>query len=177
MTLFVRTAGDPTAIVPAVRGEVRAIHPQVPLFAVSTLETQMADSLAQPRFSALLLGGFALLALVLASIGIYGVTSYAVSQRRHEMGVRMALGAKAAEVLSLILRQHLVPALIGVVIGIAGAIAVSRFLESLVYGVGTTDVLTFATVAAVLLAVAALAAYIPARRATRVDPLIALRAE
>ena len=177
MTLFVRTAGDPTAIVPAVRGEVRAIHPQVPLFTVSTLETQMADSLAQPRFSALLLGGFAVLALVLASIGIYGVTSYAVSQRRHEMGVRMALGAKAAEVLALILRQHLVPASIGVVIGIAGAIAVSRFLESLVYGVGTTDVLTFVTVAVMLLAVAALAAYIPARRATRVDPLIALRAE
>ena len=177
MTLYVRTAGDPTAIVPAVRAEVRAIHPQVPLFAVSTLDTQMADSLAQPRFSALLLGGFAVLALVLASIGIYGVTSYAVSQRRHEMGVRMALGAKAVEVLTLILRQHLVPALVGMVIGIVGAVSVSRFLESLVYGVGTTDAPTFATVGVMLLAVAALAAYIPARRATRVDPLIALRAE
>jgi putative ABC transport system permease protein len=177
MTLYVRTSGDPMAIVPAIRSEVRAIHPQVPLFAVSTLDTQMSESLAQPRFSAVLLGGFALLALVLASIGIYGVTSYAVSQRRREMGVRMALGAKAVEVLSLILRQHLVPALIGVAIGIAGALAVSRFLESLVYGVGTTDALTFVTVGLVLLAVAALAAYIPARRATRVDPLIALRAE
>jgi putative ABC transport system permease protein len=125
----------------------------------------------------LLLAGFAMLALLLASIGIYGVTAYAVSQRTHEVGVRMALGAKGRDVLALILRQHLVPALIGVAIGIAGAMAISTFLKSLVYGVGATDLLTFVSVAVALVAVAALAAYIPARRATRVDPLIALRAE
>lgn len=118
-----------------------------------------------------------MLALLLASIGIYGVTAYAVSQRTHEVGVRMALGAKGRDVLALILRQHLVPALIGVAIGIAGAMAISTFLKSLVYGVGATDLLTFVSVAVALVAVAALAAYIPARRATRVDPLIALRAE
>ena len=105
------------------------------------------------------------------------MTSYAVSQRTHEVGVRMALGARAGDVLAMIVGQHLVPALIGVVVGLAGAFAVSRFLESLVYGVRTTDAATLVLVAIVLVAVAALAAYLPARRATHVDPLIALRAE
>ena len=176
-TLYVRTSGDPTSIVPSVRNEVRALHPQVPLFAVNTLEALVSDTLAQPRFRALLLAGFAGLALLLASVGIYGVTAYAVSQRTHEVGVRMALGAKGHDVMKLILRQHLIPAIAGVVVGIAGALAVSRFLESLVYGIGATDAVTFACVAVMLVSVAALAAYIPARRATRVDPLIALRAE
>ena len=177
MSLFVRTSGEPLAMVPTIRREVQAIHPSVPLFAVTTLDAEVSDSLAQPRFRALLLGGFAVLALVLASIGIYGVTAYAVNQRRHEVGVRMALGAKSSDVLSMIMRQHLIPALIGVAIGLAGAFAVSRFLESLVYGVGATDLATFAIVAVILVLVAALAAYIPARRATHVDPLIALRAD
>ena len=177
MMLLVRTAGKPLDIIPAIRKEVQSLNPQVPLFAINTLETQVSETLAQPRFRALLLAGFAMLALLLASIGIYGVTAYAVSQRTHEVGVRMALGAKGRDVLALILRQHLVPALIGVAIGIAGAMAISTFLKSLVYGVGATDLLTFVSVAVALVAVAALAAYIPARRATRVDPLIALRAE
>ena len=176
-SLFVRTAGDPLALVPAIRNEVRTLHPQVPLFAVNTLDSQVSETLAQPRFRALLLAGFAALALLLASIGIYGVTAYAVSQRTHEVGLRMALGAKRRDVLTLILRQHLVPALAGLVIGIAGAVAVSRFLTSLVYGVGATDAVTFLGVAVVLVLVAALAAWIPAMRATRVDPLIALRAD
>ena len=177
LTLYVRTAGDPTAIVPAIRREVQALHPQVPLFAINTLEAELSETLAQPRFRASLLAGFAVLALVLASVGIYGVTAYAVNQRTREVGVRMALGAKRRDVLTLILRQHLVPALVGVAIGVAGAIAVSRFLESLVFGVGTTDVATFVSVAVVLVTVAAAAAYIPARRATRLDPLTALRTD
>lgn len=177
MRLLVKTSGDPTAIVPTIRKEVQGLHPQVPLFAVNTLAAQVSETLAQPRFRALLLAGFATLALLLACIGIYGVTAYAVSQRTHEVGVRMALGAKSGDVLSLIMRQHIAPALIGVVLGLAGAIALSRFLETLVYGVAATDPLTFVSVATVLVAVAAAAAYIPARRATRVDPLIALRAE
>ena len=176
-TLYIRAAGEPLSLVPAIRNEVRTLHPQVPLFAVTTLDDVVSDTLAQPRFRALLLAGFATLALVLASIGIYGVTAYAVGQRTHEVGVRMALGARGSDVLTLILRQHLIPALAGVAIGLAGALAVSRSLTSLVYGVGATDAVTFAGVAVVLVAVAALAAYIPARRATRVDPLIALRAE
>ena len=176
-TLYLRTAGDPLGMVATIRNEVRALHPQVPLFAVNTLDGLVAETLAQPRFRALLLGGFAALALLLASIGIYGVTAYAVSQRTHEVGVRMALGARGRDVMGLILKQHLVPAVTGVAVGIVGAIAVSRFIKSLVYGVGATDVITFAGVALLLVAVAALAAYIPARRATRVDPLVALRAE
>ncbi len=171
------TSGDPLAIVASVRNEVRSLHPQVPLFAVNTLDRMVSDTLAQPRFRALLLVGFAVLALMLASVGIYGVTAYAVGQRTHEVGVRMALGARGNDVLALILWQHLVPALAGVAIGIAGALAISRFLRSLVYGVGATDAVTFTLVALVLVAVAGIAAYLPARRATRVDPLIALRAE
>jgi putative ABC transport system permease protein len=176
-TLVIRTAGDPAAILPAVRNEVRQLSPQLPLFRVGTLQSQLSDTLNQPRFRAVLLAGFAAIALVLATIGIYGVTAHAVNQRRHEVGVRMALGASAREVLSLILQQHLRPALVGVVVGVAGAIALARFLESLVYGVGASDPLTFAFMAATLVAVAVIACWIPARRATRVDPLIALRTE
>ena len=176
-TLVIRTAGEPAAILPAVRNEVRQLSPQLPLFRVGTLQSQLSDTLNQPRFRAVLLAGFAAIALVLATIGIYGVTAHAVNQRRHEVGVRMALGASAREVLSLILQQHLRPALVGVMIGVAGAITLARFLESLVYGVGASDPLTFAFMAATLVAVAVIACWIPARRATRVDPLIALRTE
>jgi predicted permease len=176
-TIVIRTAGDPAAILPAVRNEVRQLGPQLPLFRVGTLQSQLSDTLNQPRFRAVLLAGFAAIALVLATIGIYGVTAHAVNQRRHEVGVRMALGASAREVLSLILKQHLRPALVGVMVGVAGAIALARFLESLVYGVGASDPLTFAFMAATLVAVAVIACWIPARRATRVDPLIALRTE
>ena len=176
-TIVIRTAGDPAAILPAVRNEVRQLGPQLPLFRVGTLQSQLSDTLNQPRFRAVLLAGFAAIALVLATIGIYGVTAHAVNQRRHEVGVRMALGASAREVLSLILKQHLRPALVGVMVGVAGAIVLARFLESLVYGVGASDPLTFAFMAATLVAVAVIACWIPARRATRVDPLIALRTE
>jgi putative ABC transport system permease protein len=175
--LLVRTAGEPTAILPAVRQEMRALNPQLPLFETGTLSASLAETLTPPRFRAVLLTGFAALAVALATIGIYGVTAYAVSQRTHEVGIRMALGAGAGSVLSLMLGQHLRPAAIGVGLGIAGAIALSQSLRGLLYGVSLTDPFTFGLMAVVLLGVAAVACWIPARRATKVDPLVALRAE
>ena len=176
-SLFVRTAGDPDAIVPAIRRELQAIDPQLPLFRVTTLEREIGVTLAQPRFQAVLLAVFALIALLLATIGIYGVTSHAVGQRTQEVGIRMAMGAARRDVLRLMLVQHLTPAVIGLVLGLVGAIALSRFLQSLLFGVGATDPATFALVAASLLLVAAIACWIPARRATRVNPVVALRGE
>jgi putative ABC transport system permease protein len=176
-TIVVRTAVDPTSILPSLRREVQALDPQVPLFAVGTLQGQVQDTLRQPRFQAILLAGFAAIALLLSAIGIYGVTAHAVSQRTHEVGVRMALGARGRDVLALILAQHLTPAIVGVAIGFAGAFALSRSLRSLLYGVTPGDPLTFGLMAAGLVGVAVAACWIPARRATRVDPLVALRTE
>ena len=175
--LVVRTAGDPNAIVPAVRAEIRALNPQLPLFATGTLSAAVAETLTSPRFRAILLAGFAAIALLLATIGIYGVTSYAVSQRTQEVGIRMALGAGSRSVLALIVWQHLLPAFVGVVLGMAGALLLSRSLSGLLYGVGGVDPVTFAVMGAGLLGVAAVACWIPARRATHVDPLAALRSE
>lgn len=173
--VIVRTAGDPTAILPSIRREVKALNPQLPLFATGTLAEEFDETLSQPRFRAVLLAGFAFIALLLASIGIYGVTAHAVSQRTQEVGVRMALGAQRSDVLSLILRQHLRPAIIGVVLGLAGALSLARYLQSMVYGIGATDPLTLVAMGLSLLLVAVAACWIPARRATRVDALIALR--
>jgi putative ABC transport system permease protein len=175
--LLVKTTGKASAIVPEVRREVRAINPQLPLFAVSTLDDALAESHSQPIFQATLLAGFAGIALLLAAIGIYGVTSHAVSQRTQEMGIRMALGAARRDVLRMMLLQHLRPAVFGVAAGIAGALLLSQSLRALLYGVAATDPWTFAAMAVVLLAVAAAACWLPARRATRVDPLIAVRSE
>jgi putative ABC transport system permease protein len=175
--LLVRVAGDPTTIIPAVRRELQAIDPQLPLYNAGTLEGELAAAVTRPRFQATLLAGFALVALLLAAVGIYGVTSHAVSQRTQEVGIRMALGAGRRDVLAMMLGQHLRPALAGVVAGLLGAVAVSQYLQSLLYGVGATDPLTLASMALVLLGVAVVACWIPARRATRVDPLVAVRAE
>jgi ABC-type antimicrobial peptide transport system permease subunit len=154
---------------------VHGINPQLPLFATGTLDGELADTLSQPRFRAVQLAGFALIALVLASIGIYGVTAHAVNQRTQEVGVRMALGAQRSDVLLLVLRQHVKPALAGVVLGLIGAFVLARFIESMVYGVGATDPLTLIAMALVLMLVAAIACWIPAQRATRVDAIVALR--
>ena len=175
--LLVRTATDPDAIVASVRREVQAINPQLPLFGVGTLEGQISDTLATPRFRAVLLAGFAVIALLLATIGIYGVTAHAVGQRTHEVGIRMALGAGRRDVLALIVVQHLRPALVGAAIGVAGAVVLGQSLRTLVYGVRATDPITFIAMAVVLVSVTVVACWIPARRATRVDPLVALRAE
>jgi putative ABC transport system permease protein len=176
LRLLVRTAGEPTAIVPSVRAAVRELSPQVPLFQVETLDGALARAVTPQRFRATLLAGFAAIALLLAAIGIYGVTSHAVGQRTQEIGVRMALGAGGRDVIGLLLGQHLRPALLGVVLGVAGAFALSRYLQSLVFGVAVTDPLTFALMGLALLAVAVAASAIPALRAARVDPLLALRA-
>jgi putative ABC transport system permease protein len=174
-TIFVKTAGDPAAIVPSIRRELQAIDPQMPLFRITTLERELALTLTQPRFQAVLLGVFAGIALLLATIGIYGVTAHAVGQRTQEVGIRMAMGAARRDVLWLMLLQHLRPALIGLAVGLAGAAALSRSLQGLLFGVGATDPATFSLVALTLFAVAAIACWVPARRATRVDPVIALR--
>jgi putative ABC transport system permease protein len=175
--LVVRSGGDPAATISAIRREVQAIDPQLPLFRAGTLADELSTTLNQPRFQATLLLVFAGVALLLATVGIYGVTSHAVSQRTQEVGIRMALGARGTDVLRLILRQHLQPAILGIVVGLAAAFALSRYLQSLLYGVRATDPATFALMALALLAVALLASWIPARRAMRVDPLIALRNE
>jgi predicted permease len=174
-TLIVRTAADPSAIIPTIRREVQALNPQLPLFATGTLEAELSETLSQPRFRAVLLAAFAVIAMLLASIGIYGVTAHAVGQRTQEVGVRMALGAQRLDVLVLILRQHLAPAVVGVVLGLAGAFVLARFLETMVYGVQPTDPLTMAAMCLLLLGVAVLACFIPAQRATRVDAVVALR--
>ncbi|HSC26261.1 MAG TPA: ABC transporter permease, partial [Vicinamibacterales bacterium] len=173
-TLVVRTTGEPASIVPVIRREVQALDPQLPLYAVGTLAGQVSDTLDQSRFQATLLGAFAAIALLLAAIGIYGVTAHAVGQRTQEVGIRMALGAGGGDVLRLMLRQHLRPALAGVIVGVAGALVLSRFLRSLLYGVGAGDPITFALTASALVVVAVAACWIPARRAARVDPLVAL---
>ena len=175
--LLVRTATDPDVIVASVRREVQAINPQLPLFGVGTLEGQISETLATPRFRAVLLAGFAVIALLLATIGIYGVTAHAVGQRTHEVGIRMALGAGRRDVLALIVVQHLRPALVGAAIGVVGAIVLGQSLRTLVYGVRATDPITFIAMAVVLVSVTVVACWIPALRATRVDLLVALRAE
>ncbi|MBI3423516.1 MAG: ABC transporter permease [Acidobacteria bacterium] len=175
--LFMRAAGDPAALIQAVRQQVWAVDKDQPIQAATTLRTFVVGSLAPRRFNTWLLGGFAALALLLAALGIYSVLSYAVTQRTREIGVRLALGAQAGDVVRLILKQGLALALLGIGLGLAGALAGTRVLQSLLFGVRTTDPLTYSAVAVVLLAVALLACVIPARRAARVDPLVALRCE
>jgi putative ABC transport system permease protein len=177
LTLLVRTRGEPLAMAAAVRQEVRAIDKDVPVTQVQTMEKVLGASVAQPRFSMLLVGLFAALALVLSAVGIYGVMAYAVSRRAHEIGVRMALGAGAGQVLKLVLKDGMTLAFAGIVVGLLGAFALTRLMASLLFGIGAKDPVTFVSVAAFLAFVAFIACYIPARRATKVDPLIALRNE
>ena len=177
MQLAVRTASDPSSLAAAVRAQVMAIDSGQPIYHVSTLEQALSDSLAPRRFNVLLLGIFAGIALALATVGIYGVMAFSVTLRTHEIGIRMALGAERRNVLGLIVKQGLGLTLAGIIIGVGGALALTRFLSSFLYGVRSTDVATFALVSVVLLLVSILASYIPARRATKVDPMIALRYE
>ena len=177
--LMVRTTGDPNALAAAVRSEARALEPQLALFNVREMEDVIGESPAafMRRFPAMLIGIFAGVALLLAAIGIYGVVSYSVSQQTHYIGVRMALGARGSDIVMMVLKQGLGIALIGIGVGVIAAIGLTRFLSSLLFEVKAGDVTTFAVVVLSLLAVALLACYIPARRAARVDPLIALRYE
>jgi putative ABC transport system permease protein len=177
MTLIVRTAGDPSALVGAVRNEVSAINKDVPLFAVQTMTERIDDQLATDRVIAVLLSVFGGCALLLAAIGIYGVVGYAVAQRTHEIGIRIALGADQRDILKLIVSQGMVLTAIGAGIGLALALAATQLLKSLLFGISATDPLTFVSVVIVLVGVALLACYLPARRAMKVDPLVALRYE
>ena len=172
-----RTDGAPARLVPAVRRMMREVAPDLVVNDVETLESLVARDIARPRLSVWLLGSFAAVALVLAAIGIYGVMSYTVAQRTREIGVRMALGADPAGVERLVVRQGMQPALIGVAVGLAGALAASRLIASLLYGVSALDPVTFALVPLFLATIALLATYLPARRATRVSPTVALQSE
>jgi len=177
MTMLARTSGDPAALAPSVRGVIRSLDPQQPIGQISTMESLLSVSVARARFSASLLTVFSILALVMAAVGIYGVMSYTVLQRTHEIGVRMALGAQRRDVLKLVLKTGIVLGVIGVVVGLAASFALTRLIATLLFEVTATDKTTFGVVAVLLFIITLLACYVPARRATKVDPLKALRYE
>jgi ABC-type antimicrobial peptide transport system permease subunit len=168
---------DPAATPVELREQVQAVNPELPVFGAQTLNDALSASLSARRFSMEMVGLFALTALLLAGLGIYGVISYIVSDRTHEIGIRLALGAQRGNIMRHVLRQGLSLAIAGAAVGLVGALIVSRFMAGLLYGVRPTDPLTFAGVAILLIGVALLACYIPARRAMRVDPMVALRYE
>ena len=177
MNVVIRTQNDPLSIVGSVRKEVQAMDPDQPIAAVKPMKDWLDASVAAPRYNMTLLGLFAALAMILAATGIYGVMSYSVAQRTHEIGVRMALGAQQFDVLKLVVRQGMLLTLVGVVVGLGGAYALTRVMTSFLFGVTEKDPLTFGVVAALLMAVAFIACFVPAHRATKVDPLEALRYE
>jgi putative ABC transport system permease protein len=177
MTVIVRTTNDPHSLITAVQNEVHSMDSEVPVFNVKTMDEHIAVTVAAPRFNTTLLAIFAVVALILTIVGLYGVMSYAVAQRTNEIGIRMALGARFTDVLTLVFKQGMILVLIGEVIGLAGAFALTRVIRGLLFGVTPTDLMTFVAVAAILAAVALLATFIPARRAAKVDPLVALRYE
>ena len=177
MTLLVRTVGNPVALLPAVRSEVQRLDKNLPLFDIRTLDEHLGRALAQERTNAQLVGLFGLLALILAAVGVYGVMSYAVTQRTREIGVRMALGAHSDDVMRLVVGYGMRLSILGLVIGLVGAWSLTRFISSLLYQVKASDPATFIAVALLLAAVALLACWIPARRASKVDPVVALRYE
>ncbi|MGH9789834.1 MAG: FtsX-like permease family protein, partial [Candidatus Acidiferrales bacterium] len=177
MTLIVRSAGDYGGLREAIRAEVRTLDPALPLFDARSMADHVNAALATQRASALLSTIFGLLALTLASIGVYSVLSYAITRRTHEFGIRVALGARPADVVRMVLGQGLTLGAIGLALGLAGAFAASGVLGEMLYGVAPTDPLTYAGIAALLIAVVLAACWLPARRAMRVDPMIALRHE
>ncbi|HSE38532.1 MAG TPA: FtsX-like permease family protein [Blastocatellia bacterium] len=177
MTLVVRTAGDPRSLMGAVREQIRGLDRDLPPYNVNTMDDVLYKSLVRERFTTLLLIVFAGLAVMLASVGIYGVMSYAVTQRTHEIGIRVALGARSQDIFGQVIGRAMRLAGLGVGLGLVAAFALTRLMASLLYGVGATDPLTFALISVLLLGVSLLASYIPARRATKVDAMIALRYE
>ena len=177
MNLVVRVEGDPLALAAAVRTEIHAISPEAPVNSINTMAQLMSASVAQPRFRAILVGIFALAALALAAAGIYGVIAYLVNQRTQEVGIRIALGAQPKDIFRLIVTEGVKLITVGLLFGLLGALALARFLAGLLFGVSPTDPLTFMVISALLATVALLACYLPARQATKVDPVIALRHE
>ncbi|HVG21440.1 MAG TPA: FtsX-like permease family protein, partial [Blastocatellia bacterium] len=179
MGVMVRTASDPTGVLSAVRSEISAIDGDIPMYSVTTMDQMISNSQStfMRRYPTFLIGVLAAVALALSAIGIYGVISYSVTQRTHEIGIRMALGAKKRDIIKLVVGQGLILMLAGVAIGLGAALVLTRFLSSLLFGVSATDPIAFAGVSAALAIVAMIACYIPARRATKVDPMVALRYE
>ena len=177
ITLVVRTMGDPGLLASAVKDAVWSFDHNLPISEVLTMDGVVAEATAEPRFEMLLLGMFAVVALALAAVGIYGVMSYSVTRRTHEIGIRVSLGASRANILFLVVKQGMMLALIGSSVGIAGALLLSRLMTKLLYGVHPNDPITFGAVATILMMVALIASYIPARRAMRVDPMVTLRHE
>jgi putative ABC transport system permease protein len=177
VTALISGTGDPSALADPIRRVVQAIDPTQPVFDVELLEHKVSLSLAERRERAAVLGAFAALALLIAVVGIYGVMSYSVARRTHEIGIRMALGAERSDVLGMVVASGLRMAAFGVAIGLAGALLVTRVLKTFLYGVEPTDATTFVSVSAILAASAFFASYLPARRAATVDPMSALRQE
>ena len=175
MSLLVRTEGDPVALAGHIRSAVKDAG--MNLSELQLMDQTLWQSIAQPRFYSLLFGTFALVALLLAAVGIFGVMSYSVSQSTHEIGIRMALGAQTPSIVGMVVRQGVIISLVGIAVGLAGAFALTRFLESLLFGVTATDPVTFLGICFLFLGVALAACYLPARRATKVDPMVALRYE
>jgi putative ABC transport system permease protein len=173
----VRTDGDPVKLSADLRNQIWAVDKDLALANITTMQQTLVASTARPRFSTLLLSVFAVVALVLAAVGLYGVMAYGVTQRTHEIGIRMALGARGVDVLRLVVAGGMKLALIGVGVGLVGAYAATRLMSSLLFEVSATDPITFAVVSVILIAVALLACYVPAWRATKVDPMVALRYE
>jgi putative ABC transport system permease protein len=175
--LVARTAVEPASLAGAVRGSIQQVDPELPVFRVTTMERMVADSMTQRRFSMTLLGVFAFVALILASVGLYGVMSYSVTHRTNEIGIRMALGARTTDVLAMVVGQGMKLSLAGVGTGLAGALALTRVMRTLLFSVSASDPWIYVAVALVLGAVSLVACYVPARRATKVDPIEALRYE
>jgi putative ABC transport system permease protein len=177
LTLFVRTEGDPLTVLPSVRAELKNLNKNLTLYQINTLSAHLAEALSSDRMIAVLLGVFGVAALLLAAVGLYGVMSYAVARRTHEIGVRMALGAQTGDIMNLVLWQGMMLLIVGGVAGLVAAFALTRLMSSLLYGVSASDPATFVGVTLLLAGVVLLACYLPARRATKVDPMVALRYE
>ena len=177
MTVFVRSSSDPQSLIGSVRNAVLSVDKDQPIYNVKTLDQRLGETTRDSRSLMFLFGAFAILALALAVVGIFGVVSYSVNRRTREIGIRMALGARAPDVLRLVMKNGLLLTLVGVGSGLGAALALTRFLKSLLFGIESTDTLTYVAVSALLIFIALLATYLPARRATKVDPLEALRYE
>jgi ABC-type antimicrobial peptide transport system permease subunit len=177
MTFAIRTSGDPLVLEKPVRRVVQEMDANAPVYEVLAADEYVSRSVGTERFNLMLIGAFASLALIMTAVGLYGVISYSVTQRTREIGIRVALGAGTRETVGIVMGRGLRLTVSGVVLGLAAAFALSRFLEHLLFGVTPTDPLTFASVALLLLFVAIVACYLPARRASRIDPMVALRSE
>jgi putative ABC transport system permease protein len=177
MSFVVRTQIEPAGMVDLIREAAQEVDRAQPVTEIRTMEYVVSESVTQPRFNLSLLAMFGGIALALSAAGIYGVTSYTATQRTHEIGIRIAVGARDADVLKMMMKQGMKPALIGLALGLAAAIGLTRLMKSLLFGVTATDPLTFVTLATLLMIVALIACYLPARRATKVDPMVALRFE